>query len=52
MVMQPPHSGYSVPFLCDTAGLGQAIAFFRPVQINLDMQPEVMDISEVHCKHL
>ena len=48
MVIQPPRSGYSVPFLRDTAGLGQAIAFIRPVQINLDMQPEqVMDSSEV-----
>ena len=48
MVIQPPRSGYSVPFLRDTAGLGQAIAFIRPIQIDLDMQPEpLMDSSEV-----
>ena len=48
MVIQPPRSGYSVPFLRDTAGLGQAIAFIRPIQINLDMQPEhLADSSEV-----
>ncbi len=53
MVIQPPCSGYSVPFLRDTAGLGQAIAFIQPVQIDLDMQPEqVMDIFEVHSEHL
>ena len=28
-------SGYSVPFLQDTTGLGQAIVFIRPIQINL-----------------
>ena len=40
MVIQPPHGGYGVPFLRDAAGLGQAIAFIRPIQTNLDMQPE------------
>jgi tRNA/tmRNA/rRNA uracil-C5-methylase (TrmA/RlmC/RlmD family) len=48
MVIQPPRSGYSVPFLRDTAGLGQAIAFIRPIQINLDIQAvPVMESSEV-----
>ena len=49
IVIQPPRSGYSVPFLRGTAGQGQAIAFFLPIQINLDMQPEplYMDNFEV-----
>ena len=46
IVIQPPRSGYSVPFLRDTAGLGQAIAFVRPIQINLDMQPEPLDMDD------
>lgn len=48
-VIQPPRSGYSVPFLRDTAGLGQAIAFVRPIQCDLDMLPveNIEDISEV-----
>jgi hypothetical protein len=44
--IQPPRSGYSVAFLRDTAGLGQAIAFIRPIQNNLDITP-AMDSSEV-----
>jgi hypothetical protein len=48
MIIQPPRSGYSVPFLRDAAGLGQAIAFIRPIQINLDIQAvPVMESSEV-----
>jgi hypothetical protein len=48
MVIQPPRSGYSVPYLRDSAGLGQAIAFIRPIQTNLGMEPEpLMDSSEV-----
>ena len=43
-LIQPPRSGYSVSFLRDAAGLGQAIAFIRPLQANLSkdrvMQPE------------
>ncbi|CAB4033249.1 Hypothetical predicted protein, partial [Paramuricea clavata] len=47
MVIQPPRSGYSVPYLRDSAGLGQAIAFIRPIQTNLGMEPEpLMDSSE------
>ena len=48
MVIQPPRSGYSVPSLRDSAGLGQTIAFIRPIQTNLGMEPEpLMDSSEV-----
>jgi len=36
-LIRPPGSGYSVPFLPDSAGLGQAIAFIRPLQVNLNI---------------
>lgn len=39
VLIDPPPSGYSVPFLREIAGLGQAIAFLRPIQCNLDMTP-------------
>ena len=43
-LIQPPRSGYSVSFLRIAAGLGQEIAFIRPLQANLSkdrvMQPE------------
>ena len=32
----PPPGGYSVPFLRDAAGLGQALAYIRPLQKDLD----------------
>ena len=32
----PPASGYSVPFLRDSFGLGQALAYIRPLQRDLD----------------
>ena len=32
VLIEPPPSGYSVGFLRDIAGLGQAIAFERPLQ--------------------
>ena len=34
----PPSGGYSVPFLRDAARLGQALAYVRPLQKDLDMQ--------------
>lgn len=37
VIIDSPPNGYSVPFLRDIAGLGQAIAFLRPSQCNLDM---------------
>jgi hypothetical protein len=33
----PPPSGYSVPFLKDMAGIGQAIIYIRPLQCQLNM---------------
>lgn len=38
-VMAPPNQGYSVPFLRDSSGLGQAIAYIRPIQKGLDTTP-------------
>lgn len=37
LLIKPPSSGYTVPFLMDGAGLGQAIIYVRPIQQNLDM---------------
>ena len=38
-VIVPPTCGYSVPFLRDSSGLGQAIAYIRPIQKDLDSTP-------------
>ena len=35
-LITPPTGGYSVPFLWDSAGLGQALAYIRPLQKDLD----------------
>ena len=39
MVLTPPPSGYSVPFIQDSSGLGQALAYVRPLQRSLDVNP-------------
>ncbi|XP_046856120.1 uncharacterized protein LOC124449223 [Xenia sp. Carnegie-2017] len=36
LITPPPNIGYSVHFLRDSSGLGQAIAYIRPVQADLD----------------
>lgn len=36
LLIKPPPSGYTVPFLRDGAGLGQALIYIRPIQENLD----------------
>ena len=38
-VIEPPPSGYSISFLRDHSGLGQAIAYIRPLQLDLDILP-------------
>ena len=38
-IIPPPNLGYTVNFLRDCAGLGQAIAYIRPVQCNLNQDP-------------
>ena len=49
-VIHPPKRGYSVPFLQDSSGLGQAIAYVRPIQQNLDTTPlESEDSQEDMC---
>ena len=35
VVITPPASGYSVPFLRESSGLGQAVAYVRPLQKSL-----------------
>ena len=39
----PPATGYSVPYLRDQAGLGQALAYLRPLQVELDVSPVSTD---------
>jgi hypothetical protein len=39
MLINAPVTGYSVKFLRDESGLGQAIAYIRPLQRNLDTSP-------------
>lgn len=37
VVITPPPSGYSVPFLRESSGLGQVLAYIRPLQRSLDL---------------
>lgn len=37
VVITPPASGYSVAFLRESSGLGQAVAYIRPLQKSLSM---------------
>ena len=39
--------GYSVPFLRDAAGLGQALAYIRPLQKDLEMDAPVENTEQV-----
>ena len=49
-LIRPVISGYSVPSLCDSAGLGQAIAFIRPRQVNLNSgRVETVEEYGVSC---
>jgi hypothetical protein len=45
-LIHPPKRGYSVPFLRDCSGLGQAIAYLRPIQQALDTTPLQSNDSE------
>ncbi|CAB4016556.1 G2 M phase-specific E3 ubiquitin- ligase [Paramuricea clavata] len=54
VIIHPPPIGYSVPFLRDLSGLGQALAYVRPLQRNLDLtiqaiQPSMIDKSAVNA---
>ena len=48
-LIPPPPLGHTVKFLRDSAGLGQAVAFVRPLQCNLNREPikPVSDHSQV-----
>ena len=46
VVIKPPGSGYSVPFLRDNSGLGQAICYIRPLQKDLALDENVSDDDE------
>ena len=42
--------GYSVPFLRDSAGLGQALVYIRPLQKSLEITSvDVEDTEEEVC---
>ena len=47
-VIPPPPSGYTVNFLCDFTGLGQAIAFIRSLQS--DLNREAIEPVSDHCQ--
>ena len=40
VLIRSPPSGYTVPYLRDSSGIGQALLFIRPLQMNLDASPE------------
>ena len=55
-LIYPTAGGYSVPFLRDAAGLGQALAYIRPLQMDLATsavqsaeQPEQVCVSNCSC---
>ena len=44
-VLKPPATtGYSVNFLRNESGLGQALAYIRPLQRSLDTSPDVEEV--------
>ena len=50
VLIPPPAAGYSVPFLRDMSGVGQALAYVRPAQTNFDIaEISVVSDSEVLC---
>ena len=44
----PPASGYSVSFLRDAAGLGQAVAFIRPLHV--DFNTDKVEETSANCE--
>lgn len=46
-LIPPPAGGYSVQFLRDAAGLGQALAYIRPLQKDLPMDAPVENTEQV-----
>lgn len=45
LLTPPSNTGYSVQFLRDISGLGQAIAYIRPVQADLDSSSLELDVQ-------
>ena len=43
VLITPPATGYSVPFLRDSAGLGQALAYIRPLQKDIDLSVQIVE---------
>ena len=43
VVIRPPASGYSAKYLRDSSGLGQALLYIRPLQMNIDISNEDID---------
>ena len=49
VLIPAPVSGYSVPYLRDYSGLGQAMAYIRPIQVSLELSEiEVDEPDEVN----
>ena len=46
LLTPPSNAGYSVQFLRDNSGLGQAIAYIRPVQSDLDSSSLELDVQK------
>ena len=50
VLIRPSAAGYSVPFLRDSAGLGQALVYIRPLQKSLEITSvDVEDTEEEVC---
>ena len=49
VLIAPPATGYCVPFLRDSAGLGQALAYIRPIQKDIDVSISVDEEVEQVC---
>lgn len=45
-LLSPPAGGYSVPYLRDGAGLGQALVYIRPLQNDLDMDATAVENTD------
>ena len=49
VLITPPATGYSVSFLRDSAGLGQALAYIRPLQKDIDISISLEQEVEQVC---
>lgn len=47
VLIRQPASGYSVKYFRDVSGIGQALLYIRPLQINLDTSTEETDTTEL-----